>query len=155
MNARVLRWGMNLWPPFRGAGIHVVRIAPDYSEIDVTMRLSWYNRNYVRTHFGGSLYAMTDPFHMLMMLHRLGPDYVVWDQSGAIHYVAPGRTRVHAHFHIDEAAVEDIRRRAADGGKVLPEFAVDVVDDASNVVARVRKTLYVRRKKSAALAPSA
>ena len=54
-----------------------------------------------------------------------------------------------AHIVIDEAAIADIRQRASGGGKVLPEFAADVVDDAGKVIARVRKTLYVRLKRPA------
>ena len=153
INARWLRWAMNCWPPFVGAGVRVRRIAPDFSEVDVEMRLTWYNRNYVRTHFGGSLYAMTDPFHMIMTMHRLGPGYIVWDKAGSVDYVSPGRDTVRAEFRINDAQIDDIRRRAADGSRVLPEFAVDVVDPAGKVVARVRKTLYVRLKKSNGTAP--
>jgi hypothetical protein len=68
---------MNLWPPFRGAGVRVRHIAPDWREAHVELKFGLLNRNYVGTHFGGSLYAMTDPFYMLMLIHLLGPDYVV------------------------------------------------------------------------------
>ena len=146
MNPRWLRLLMNCWPPFLGAGIRVKRIAPDWSEVDVEMRLTWYNRNYVRTHFGGSLYTMTDPFHMIMTLHRLGPGYIVWDKAGSVEYVAPGRGTVLAGIRISSEQIDDIRQRAANGDKVLPEFAADVVGADGKVVARVRKTLYVRLK---------
>ena len=74
MNPNLLRFGLNLWPPFRGAGIRVRRIAPDYRDALVELRHGWFNRNYIGTHFGGSLYAMTDPFHMVLALQRLGPE---------------------------------------------------------------------------------
>ena len=149
MNARWLRLAMNCWPPFVGAGIRVKRIAPDFSEVDVEMRLGWTNRNYVGTHFGGSLYAMTDPFHMVMTLHRLGRSYIVWDKAGSVEYVAPGRGTVRAEFRIADEEIDEIRRQAATGDKVFPEFAVDVVGADGKVVARVRKTLYVRLKNAA------
>ncbi len=72
VSARTLRFAMNLWPPFVGAGIRVRHIAPDFRSVTVDMRLRWTNRNYVGTHFGGSLYAMVDPFLMVMLLHNLG-----------------------------------------------------------------------------------
>src|SRR5205085_8214807 len=97
---RLFRWGMNCWPPFLGAGIRVRRIAPDWREVDVAMGLRWYNQNYVRSHFGGSLYAMTDPFYMIMLMHALGPDYIVWDQVAQIEYIAPGKATVHARFRL-------------------------------------------------------
>lgn len=147
INAGLLRRGMGWWPPFLGAGIRVRSFADDFREAVVELRLGRFNRNYVGTHFGGSLYAMTDPFFMIMLLHNLGGDYLVWDKSGSIEYVAPGRGTVRARFVLTEERIAEIRTQAAGGEKVLPEFQVEVrhADDDS-LVALVRKTLYVRRK---------
>jgi acyl-coenzyme A thioesterase PaaI-like protein len=145
MSAGALRLAMNLWPPFIGAGIHVLHIAEDFREVKVRMRLRWYNRNYVGTHFGGSLYAMTDPFFMLMLMHNLGRGHVVWDKSSRIHYRAPGRGTVYADFRLGEAQIDAVRAETADGERHEPIFAVDVTDAGGNVVATVEKTLYVRR----------
>jgi acyl-coenzyme A thioesterase PaaI-like protein len=137
---------MNLWPPFRGPGIRVRSIAPDWSEATVELRSRWLNRNYVGTHFGGSLFAMTDPFYALLLIHRLGDRYLVWDQAASIEFVAPGRGTVSATFQLPDERVEAIRAQAAGGDKVLPEFEVEIRDHAAELVARVRKTLYVRLK---------
>ena len=138
---------MGWWPPFLGAGIRVRSLSDDFRDAVVELRLGRLNRNYVGTHFGGSLYAMTDPFFMIMLLHNLGSDYLVWDKSGSIEYVAPGRGLVRAHFALTEARIAEVRAQAAGGDKVLPDFQVEVrhADDES-LVALVRKTLYVRLK---------
>ena len=146
MNARLLRRGMGWWPPFLGAGIRVAHLSDDFREAVVELKLGLLNRNYVGTHFGGSLYTMTDPFFMIMLLHNLGGDYLVWDKSGSIEYVAPGRGTVRARFALTEARIAEIRAQAAGGEKIFPEFEVDVKDEAGAVVARVRKILYVRLK---------
>ena len=137
---------MNFWPPFRGAGIRVRSIAADWSEATVELRERWLNRNYVGTHFGGSLFAMTDPFYALLLMHRLGDRYLVWDQAASIEFVAPGRGTVSATFRLPDERLEAIRAQAAGGDKVLPEFTDEIRDQAGKVVARVRKTLYVRLK---------
>jgi acyl-coenzyme A thioesterase PaaI-like protein len=142
---RMFRLGLNLWPPFRGAGIRVTRVSRDFREIDVELRRKLLNRNYFGTQFGGSMYAMTDPFHALMMVHNLGREYIVWDKSGAIRYVTPGRGPVYARFRLDAEAVERAREATAGGGKHEPTFRVDVVDAAGEVVAVVDKTLHIRR----------
>jgi len=144
--ARQLRQGMKWWPPFLGAGIRVRSLSDDFREATVELKLGRLNRNAVGTHFGGSLYAMTDPFFMIMLLHNLGDDYLVWDKSGSIEYVAPGRGIVRAEFQLTEERIADIRAQAAAGEKVLPEFVIDVKDEAGTMVARVRKILYVRLK---------
>ena len=136
----------NIWPPFRGAGIRVRDIAPDFQRVTVELRMRLLNRNYVGTHFGGSLFSMTDPFFMIMMMKNLGPEYVVWDKAGSVRFLKPARGTVTASFHLPAAAVEEAREKTAGGEKHEPRFRVDIVDAAGVVVADVEKTLYIRRK---------
>jgi acyl-coenzyme A thioesterase PaaI-like protein len=149
----VFRRGINLWPPFVGAGIRVTRVTPDFREIDVKLALGLFNRNYFGTQFGGSMFAMTDPFFALMMLRNLGSDYVVWDKSGSIDYRKPGRGDVFAHFVLSAAAVARAKRETANGARYEPTFGVRIQDDAGETVAEATKTLYIRRRASAARKP--
>ena len=142
-----LRRVLNLWPPFLFSGIHVARIAGDWRSARVELRSRPWNRNYVGVHFGGNLFAMTDPFWMLLTLHALGDDYIVWDQAGGIEFLKPGRGTVHASFQLDDAVLAQLRAATAGGAKHLHWFETDVVDESGEVVARVRKQLYVRRKR--------
>ena len=142
---RLFQWGINLWPPFLGAGIRVQHIAPDFSQIVVALKMGLFNRNYVGTHFGGSLFSMTDPFYMLMLMHRLGRGYVVWDRAARIEFLHPAKGTVTARFTLDDATVEAVRAATAGGEKHLPVFTVEVVDADGAVCARVEKTVYVRK----------
>lgn len=147
MHPLLFKWALNLYPPYWGTGIRVVRVSPDYRAVDVEMPLRFYNRNYVGTHFGGSLSAMVDPFFMLMLLQILGRDYIVWDRSSFLEFLRPGRGRVRAEFRIGESFLAEIRRRTADGEKFLPELTVDILGEDGDPVARAVKTLYIRRKR--------
>ena len=144
--ARFLRWALNFYPPYIGAGVRVRHISADFQLVQVKMGLGWYNRNYVGTQFGGSLYSMTDPFFMLMVMECLGRQYIVWDKAARIDFIAPGKGPVYANFAIDDALLTEIRTRTATGDKYLPELHVDVCDGAGTLVERVHKTLYVRLK---------
>ena len=144
--ARFLRWALNFYPPYIGAGVRVRHISADFQLVQVKMGLGWYNRNYVGTQFGGSLYSMTDPFFMLMVMECLGRQYIVWDKAARIDFIAPGKGPVYANFAIDDALLTEIRTRTATGDKYLPELHVDVCDGAGTLVARVHKTRYVRLK---------
>lgn len=137
---------MQIYPPFLGAGVRVRRADPDLSRVEVEMRLTPWNRNFVGTHFGGSLYSMCDPFFMLMLMTRLGPGYLVWDRSASIEFVRPGRGTVAATFELPDARVEEIRREAERSEKVFPRFQVTVIGHDGLPVARIEKVLYVRRK---------
>jgi len=138
---------LNLWPPFRGAGIRVREIAPDFRTATVELHARMLNRNYVGSHFGGSLYAMTDPFFMIMMMKNLGREYIVWDKAGTVRYLKPARGTVVAKFRLDESAVAKAREATANGDKYEPSFKVEIVDAEGVTVADVEKTLYIRKKK--------
>jgi len=135
---------INLYPPLLGAGIRVHR--SDELTVRVEMKLTALNRNIVGVHFGGSLYAMCDPWFMLILMRALGTDYIVWDKSASIQFLQPGRGTVTATFHIPQERVEEIREQADAGQKVEPVFLVDVLDAQSRAVAHVEKLLYIRKK---------
>jgi hypothetical protein len=153
-SATVLRRALNLWPPFLGAGIRVTRMSSDFREIDVTLKLGLLNRNYFGTHFGGSIYSMTDPFFALMMMRNLGPGYVVWDKAGAVRYRKPGRGTVVAHFRLPKSAVDRARKATLSGARHEPTFRVAIVDRDGETVAEVAKTLHIRRRPAASSPPA-
>jgi acyl-coenzyme A thioesterase PaaI-like protein len=150
-NSTTGAWGrirerfINFYAPLLGAGIQSKKI--DEHTMRVELKLSALNRNIVGTHFGGSLYAMCDPWFMLILMHALGTEYVVWDKAASIQFLTPGRSKVHATFHIAEERIQEIRSEADRSGKTEPTFDVDVVDEHNQVVAHVQKLLYVRKKK--------
>lgn len=144
---RRLRWLLNLYPPFLCSGIHVESIAADWSRARVRLASGRLTRNYVGTHFGGSLFAMCDPFWMIMLLQRLGPDYIVWDKAGEIDFIKAVREPVWAEFALDTATVEALRARAEGNQRVLHWFETEITTADGQTVARVRKQIYVRAKR--------
>ncbi len=146
-NPEAIRARFNSYAPYTGAGVVITHIAEDASEVRVEMPLTASNVNLVGTHFGGSLYSMVDPHLMLMLIHRLGPDYVVWDKEATIDFQMPGRGTVHATIRITDAEVEGIRAATGNGDKHLPQWTLSVLDEKDEVVATVLKTLYVWRKR--------
>lgn len=144
-----LRLLFNVYPPYLMTGITVREIAPDWRRVVVHMGLHWYNRNYFGTHFGASLYAMTDPFFVIMLARNIGPDYIVWDRSAEIEFLRPGRGRVSAVFELTPAMIAAVLEATAGGEKYQPSWPVEVRDAHGTAVARVSKTLHVRRKPAA------
>jgi Domain of unknown function (DUF4442) len=143
---RHMRVLMNFWPPFLGAGIRVKRLRSDWMEIDVEMKLRRWNSNYVGTHYGGSLYSMTDPFFMLMLIENLGKQYTVWDKSASIRFRKPGIGTVSASFRLSDRQIEEIKQALETQEKIERTFVVEVKDEAGTVIAEVEKLLHVRKK---------
>jgi acyl-coenzyme A thioesterase PaaI-like protein len=147
--AEALRARLNAYPPYVGAGIMITHLAEDASEIRVEMPLTDRNVNLVGTHFGGSLYAMVDPHLMILLIHRLGPEYLVWDRAASIEFVKPGRGTVSAIVRITDEEIDEIRAAVTDGEKHHPQWMVAIEDEEGAAVATVLKTVYVRRRREA------
>lgn len=133
-----------------GAGIRVAEFRQDFRYAKVQMPLTWYNRNYVGVHFGGSLYSMCDPFYMLLLINALGKDFIVWDKAASIEYVKPGVGTMTAEFHLANELLESLRAMQP-GEKKLVDLTVDVKDVGGETVARLIKTEYIKRKASTAV----
>lgn len=136
----------NVYPPYVGAGIKITSISPDWTELKVTMSVRWYNKNIVGTHFGGSLYSMIDPHVMLLLMKLLGRDYYIWDKAAEIEFVKATKQTVSSVITISPEQVEEIKANTANGEKYFPEFWLDIRDTHGELIAKVKKVLYVRKK---------
>ena len=143
---KFLQYLLPLWPPYWGTGIRIDYVASDYRHITVSMALACYNKNFVGTQFGGSLFAMTDPFYMLMLLKNLGNEYYIWDKAAHIEFIKPGRSRVTAQFTLTTTVLDEIRAHTATGDKYFHDLPVDIFDEENELIARVCRNLYVRKK---------
>ena len=143
---RWLRWKLNFFPAYRGIGARVDYIAADFREVRIHLPLSWRTRNYVGSIFGGSLYGAIDPVYMIMLIHILGPGYVVWDKAATIHFRKPGRDTLYATFVIDDTEIEAIKAATAAGDPVDRTLPVSLTDRNGVVHFSAEKVLYIRKK---------
>lgn len=141
-----MRRMLNIWPPFLFSGISILEISKDFRHARVRLKKKAITSNYVGTLFGGSLFAMTDPFYMLMIMKNLGSQYIVWDKSSEIEYVSPGKATVFAEFFVSDSDLDEIKREVENNGKYLKWFDVDIKTADGTLVAIVKKQIYVRKK---------
>ena len=142
----VSKFILNHYSPYKGAGIEVKKIDLKNYHIRIKMPLTYKNQNIVGVHFGGSLYSMVDPFYMLILMHHLGPKYVVWDKAATINFLSPGRSTVYADIRLDFAEIEQIKEATEDYQPVYRNYTLNIFDDSGLRIAEVQKTLYIRRK---------
>lgn len=139
---------MHLWPPLWFTGIYFDHISEDFRHIRMVMALRFYNKNLHGIQYGGNLYSMTDPCHIMMVLRNLGPSYRVLDKGASIEFIKPGTTKVTADCIVTEEDLNDIKSKTAEGEKCFKDFSIEIKDENSEVVAKVIKTIYVRKKRS-------
>ena len=137
---------LNFWPPFLFSGIRIIEVSEDLSKVRVRLKRFFWNQNYFGTHFGGSLYSMTDPFFPFMLLEQIKKEHIVWDKKGDIEYIKAVQEDVFADFQIFPTDVEEIKHACLNSFSIEKSFEVIVKTKNGDEVARVNKTLYIRRK---------
>ncbi len=143
---KIVKFALNSWPPFWGAGIKILSISDDFREVKMKLKLRWWNKNANRTQYGGSIFSLTDPVYSLMLMGILGDQYYVWDKEASINFIKPGQSDLYADFLVPLDQLEEILRLTANGDKCFPEFIIHVKDKNGNVVSEVQRKLYVRKK---------
>lgn len=142
----IVRFALNIWPPFWGAGIRIVSISDDYRQVKIRLKLRWWNKNANRTQYGGSIFSLTDPVYALMLMGVLGREYYIWDKQAEINFIKPGDSDLTAEFVISDERVQEIQQATLAGDKYFPEFVVNVTNDKGEVVSQVKRVLYIRKK---------
>lgn len=136
------------YPPYLGSGIRVKECNKDCSRLVVQMKMHFWNKNIAGTHFGGSLYSMTDPFYVLMLMKHLGPEYIVWDKSANIRYKKPALGTVFAHFELTPERISEIKNELEIKNVIEPRFTIVIVDKNGTIYVEIEKTLHIKRKKT-------
>lgn len=136
----------NVWPALRGTGGRVTHVSEDWTELDVKLPLNWRTRNYVGTIFGGSIYASTDPYVMLLLMRQLGDDYVVWDKGAQISFKRPGTVTLYAKFRLPKELVADLKAQVDEQNKLDWVYSLDLKDEDGKVYATIDKKIYIARK---------
>lgn len=145
---RILKRMANFYLPFWANGISVVHVSNDMMKVDVRLRLSRRSTNAVGTMFGGSLFTFCDPFYMIILLKQIGKQHLVWDKSTFIEFVSPGRTEINHSFYFTQSEIQDIVDKCKSGKPYLVNKEFELKENNGNVVARVHKVIYVRKKNS-------
>ena len=116
-------------------------------EVSIKLPISYKNRNYVNSIFGGSMFAAVDPIPMVQLMNLIGDDFVVWDKSAQIFFKRPARENIYADFTYSLEEVDEIR------SKVRLENEIEIIKttsltnrDKSIVYCEVKKTIYVADK---------
>lgn len=144
----VSKFILNHYSPYKGAGIEIDNIDLKNYHVRIKMPLTLRNQNIVGVHFGGSLYSMVDPFYMLILMHHLGPKYMVWDKAATINFLSPGRSTVYADIRLDLNEINRIKELTDNYQPIYRNYTLNIFDDSGLRIAEVQKTIYIRKKKS-------
>ncbi len=142
----MVRMGFNFHPAFRGTGGRVTHVAADLRHIRIRLPLNWRTRNIVGSLYGGSLFAITDGAHPMMLMAALGDAYVVWDKAASIRYRRPGLSTLYADFVLTDEEMADVRSELAKRPELERTYQIELKDVQGVVHAVVERTVYIADK---------
>lgn len=143
----LFKYGFNLSPMYRRSTGKVLKVSKDLSHIVIKIPLSWKNKNYVGTIFGGSMFAAVDPIPMVQLINLLDDSYVVWDKSATVKFKRPAKETLYGVFKFTHEEIREIK------SKVKAENEIEIVKSTSltnkegtKEFCVVEKTLYIADK---------
>ncbi|WP_299548007.1 DUF4442 domain-containing protein [Seonamhaeicola sp.] len=145
-DAQIYKYGFNWSSMYRRTTGKIVEVSDDLHRVKIKIPISFRNRNYVGTIFGGSLLSATDPIYMIQLLNILGDDYIVWDKEANIKYKRPAREDVFAEFIFTEEEVTKIKADVTKSKEIDIVKTLHIVTHKKVVIAELTKTLYVASK---------
>ncbi|WP_190810114.1 PaaI family thioesterase [Flagellimonas sp. S3867] len=143
----LLKYGFNLSPMYRRSTGRITFISEDLLTMKMKLPITYKNRNYVNTIFGGSMFSATDPIPMVQLINLLGPDYVVWDKSAEIFFKRPAKETLYAEFQYTLNELEEIKAQVIRQNELEIIKTTDLTNkDKSKVFCQVKKTIYIADK---------
>lgn len=144
---QLFKHGFNLSPMYRRTTARVTDVSADLKLIKIKLPISYKNRNYVNTIFGGSLFSAVDPFPMTQLMNLLDKSYVVWDRSAEIKFKRPANQTLYAEFTYSDEEIQEIIKRVSEEKEIDYEKITQLTnEDQSKVFCTVKKTLYIADK---------
>lgn len=145
--SKLFKYGFNWSPMYRRSTAKIIEVSADLMEVRIKLPISYKNRNYVNSIFGGSMFSAVDPIPMVQLINIIGEDYIIWDKSAEIYFKRPARNDLYADFTYTLEELEDIKNRVAQEKEIEIVKTTLLTDkNGGKVYCEVRKTIYVADK---------
>ncbi|WP_109831173.1 DUF4442 domain-containing protein [Reichenbachiella versicolor] len=141
------KYAFNLSPMYRRSTGRVIEVSESLLQVKIKIPISYKNRNYVNSIFGGSMFSATDPIAMIQLIYILGEDYVVWDKSSEIRFRKPAKQDLYAQFEFTAKDIENIKKRIDLENEINFPITVLLTDESkSQVFCKINKVIYIADK---------
>lgn len=132
---------------YRRSTGRVIHVSDDLLNVRIKLPISYKNRNYVSSIFGGSMFSAVDPIPMVQLINLLGNDYVVWDKSATINFKRPARQHLYADFNYTEKELEAIKKRVSEENEIEITKTTLLKDaNGDKTYCEVNKVIYIADK---------
>ena len=144
--ATLFKLMFNISPMYRRSCGRITSVSKDLHIVKIKISLTYKNKNYVGSMFGGSLFSATDPIYMIQLMQILGKDYVVWDKSTEIKFKKPVYKSAYAIFEFTAEELESIKSKVASENEVNHVKKLYITDENNLIYSELDKTIYISSK---------
>ena len=146
----LIKFSLNIFPPLLFNRIVLKEISDDYMEMKVVLRRAFFNINFHKTIFGGSIFSACDPYFPTMYYHifsRKRRKLIIWLKAAEIKYLKPADSSLRLHFKIRENEVQIIEDDLNKKGKAEIWHTVKAINKRGIICAQARMQIYLRDDK--------
>ncbi|VXB54799.1 conserved hypothetical protein [Flavobacterium sp. 9AF] len=144
--ATLFKTMFNVSPMYRRSCGRITHVSDDLHIVKIKIKLSYKNKNYVGSMFGGSLFAATDPIYMIQLMQILGKDYVVWDKTTEIKFKRPAYQNAFATFNFTSDEIHQIKKDVKKENEINCVKQLHITDKKGKIFTEVNKTIYISSK---------
>ncbi len=145
---KLFKYGFNFSPMYKRSTAKIIEVSNDLLNVKIKLPLSYKNKNYVNSIFGGSMFSAVDPIPMVQLINLIGEDYVVWDKSAEVFFKKPAKENLYADFNYSEKELTEIKKQVSEKGEIeIIKITQLTNEDGTQVYCEVKKTIYVADKK--------
>ena len=136
----------NISPMYRRSCGKITFVSDDLHVVKVKIPLTYKNKNYVGSMFGGSLFAATDPIYMIQLMQILGKEYVVWDKATEIRFKKPAYSHAFVTFEFNSEEIEQIIEKVKHEKEVDWVKNLKITNGKETIFTELNKTIYISSK---------
>lgn len=139
--------GFNLSPMYRRSTARIIYVSDDLKTVRIKIPISYKNKNYIGSIFGGSLFSAVDPIPMIQLMTIFKEEYIVWDKSAHIRFKRPAKENMYANFEFTTEEIEDIQKKVHENKEVEHSKTTLITNKTGDIVyCEVTKLIYIADK---------
>lgn len=147
VSAGQLKWILRFYPPLFFQRIWVVKIAQNFTGLQVKISKSLFNLNYNRSIFGGTIFSAADvcyPVLLHQLLSHKGYKVAVWSRSAQVHFLKKSSYQINFSINLSDDDINLAKQALNEQGKYNRAFPINIYNSRGEACVNIMCEVYIR-----------